>query len=154
MHLADVLRGNVRELEGVVHLLWNIQQAQGKSPSLAQVKEATQRQVRTPVRIVSLLDIEKAVCKRLGIDSKTLRTPTRARSVSHARMLAMYLARQLTKASANEIARHFGYKSHSMVIAAEKKVRQWLEEDAPLFAAVDRSPVREMIENIERDLAK
>lgn len=154
MHLADLLRGNVRELEGVVHLLWNLQQLQGKPLTLAQVKEATQSQVRTPLKIVTLTEIEKAVCKSLGIDGKTLRTPTRARTVSHARMLAMYLARQLTKASANEIARHFGYKSHSMVIAAEKKVARWLEEDAPLYAAVDRSPVREFIENIERDLSR
>ena len=153
-YLADLLRGNVRELEGVVHLLWNMQQVQGKPVTLAQVKEATQSQVRSALRIVSLADIEKAVCKELGIDVKALRTPTRARSISHARMLAMYLARQHTKASANEIARHFNYKSHSMVIAAEKKVREWLETDAPLFASVGYQPVREFIEKVERELGR
>jgi chromosomal replication initiator protein len=154
LYLAEHLRGNVRELEGIVHLLWNLQQVQDKPLTLTQVKEATQSQIRTPLKVVGLADIEKAVCKLLQIDAKTLRTPTRARSVSHARMLAMYLARQHTKASANDIARHFGYKSHSMVIAAEKKVRQWLQSDAPLFAAVDRSPVREFIESAERELGR
>lgn len=152
--LADLLRGNVRELVGVVTTLWNYQQAQGKPLTLAQVREVAQGQVRRPPRIVTLADVEKALCQELNIDVKTLHAPTRARNVSHARMLAIYLARQFTKASSTELARHFGYKSHSMVMAAEKKVRKWLDEDAPLFAAVERSPVRELVERVERELNK
>ncbi|HMP03809.1 MAG TPA: DnaA/Hda family protein [Gemmatales bacterium] len=150
--LADRLHGNVRELEGVLNTINHFQQVHRKPLTLALVREATKNEFRHEAKVVSLTELEKVLCRVLNVDPKSLHAATRARAVSHPRMLMMYLARRLTGASYYEISRFFGAKSHSTVIAAEKKVKQWLADDANLFSQVDRCPVREVVENVEREL--
>jgi chromosomal replication initiator protein len=151
-YLADRLHGNVRELEGLLNTIHHYQQVHRKPVTLALVKEATKNEFRHQAKVVSLAELEKVLCRVLGIDPKSLHQHTRARAVSHPRMLAMYLARRLTGASYYEISRYFGARSHSTVIAAEKKVKKWLADDANLFSQIDRCPVREVVENVEREL--
>ena len=47
-------------------------------------------------------------------------------------MLAVYLARKHTTSTHTEIGHYFGNRNHSTVVAAEKKVRTWHQEDASL----------------------
>ena len=74
--------------------------------------------------------------------------------ISHPRMLAMYLARKHTAAAYSEIGRYFGGRNHSTAVAAEKKIRQWLEEDAELVLGEQRGRVREIVERVERELLR
>jgi chromosomal replication initiator protein len=69
-------------------------------------------------------------------------------------MLAMYLARKHTAASYTEVGQHFGGRSHSTVVAAEKKVRQWLQQDGALSLGEWQVRVRDVIERAERDLLR
>ncbi|MCS7272380.1 MAG: chromosome replication initiation protein, partial [Gemmataceae bacterium] len=69
-------------------------------------------------------------------------------------MLAVYLCRKHTAATYGEIARHFGAKTHSTAVAAEKKVRQWLEQSACLTIGSQVWNVRDLIERIERQLQR
>ncbi len=151
-YLADRLRGNVRELDAALYAVRLYQQVHDKPITIDLIRAAIANLVRPEGKLVTMEEVEQVVCKQLNMDVKTLHTPSRARLVSHARMLTMYLMRLHTKASAQAIAQHFGYRSHSIVMAAMKKVEKWLEEDEPLFAGVGRSPVRELVENIEKEL--
>jgi chromosomal replication initiator protein len=67
-------------------------------------------------------------------------------------MLAMYLARKHTGATYSEIGRCFGGRNHSTTVAAEKKVRQWLEEDALVTLGQGQVKVRDALERVEREL--
>jgi chromosomal replication initiator protein len=69
-------------------------------------------------------------------------------------MLAMYLARKHTAASYSEVGQYFGGRSHSTVVAAEKKVRKWLQEDGTLALGERQVRVRDVIERAERDLLR
>ena len=64
------------------------------------------------------------------------------------------LARKHTAATYTEVGRYFGGRNHSTVVAAEKKVRQWLEQDATLALGERRVRVRELIERVERELLR
>ena len=75
-------------------------------------------------------------------------------SVSHPRMLAVFLARKLTAASYAEIGQYFGGRNHSTAVAAEKKVRQWLQTDGTLALSQHTWRVRELIEMAERHLGR
>ena len=57
------------------------------------------------------------------LNSGTLQSKARAWNVSRPRMVPIYLSRKHTSATYGEIARHFGAKTHSTAVAAEKKVR-------------------------------
>jgi chromosomal replication initiator protein len=69
-------------------------------------------------------------------------------------MLAMYLARKHTGATYGEVGQYFGGRSHSTVVAAEKKVRGWLEEDGTLALGGRPVRVRDVIERAERELLR
>src|SRR5262249_35680414 len=151
-HLAGQLRGNVRELEGALHSLRHYSRVTGRPVDLALAREALADLLRHAVRVVGLPDVDRGVCAAVRLDAGTLQGKGRAWAISHPRMVAMYLARKHTAASYGEIGHHFGGRNHSTVVAAEKRVRQWLEANAELNLGGQRVRVRELIERVERDL--
>jgi chromosomal replication initiator protein len=150
--LAEQVRGNVRELEGALHVVQHYSAVHQRPVTLALAREATATLFRHAARAVQLKDVERALCDVLGIDDRTLHSKSRARAVSHPRMVAMYLARKHTGAPYSTIGRFFGGRNHSTAIAAEKKVRGWLERDEPLQLGDQCWPLRELIERAEREL--
>ncbi len=136
-YVAEHLRASVRELEGALHSLIAHATLTGKRLDLNLARSALRDTIRHTAQAVVLKDIERAVCDLFSLDTEALKSESRARAVSHPRMLAMYLARRHTGASYSEIGRFFGGRNHSTVIAAEKKGRRL----APRRAA-QRSPRR------------
>jgi chromosomal replication initiator protein len=152
--LAGQLRGNVRELEGALHGIRHYSRVTGRPIDVPLVREALADLLRHAVRVVRLPDVETAVCAVLRLAAGTLQSKARAWAVSHPRMVAMFLSRKHTAGSYSEIGAHFGGRNHSTVVAAEKKVRLWLQSDAELVLGQNRIRVRELIERVERDLLR
>jgi chromosomal replication initiator protein len=152
--LADQLRGNVRELEGALNSIWHLARAHGRPVDLELARLALGDIVRHSIRLVQLADVEEAVCRTLGLDAGALQSKKRSWMVSHPRMLAVYLARKHTAATHTEIGQRFGGRNHSTAVAAEKKVRLWLQENTNLQLGQRTLPVRGVIERIERELLK
>ena len=153
-YLADNLHGNARELEGALHSVRHYAEVNRLPLTLPVVREATGQLVRFTLRAVQIKDVEKVVCQLLGLDAKALRSSSRARGVSYARMIAMYLARQHAGASFTEIGRYFGGRNHSTAVAADKKVRHWLANDETIFLGDQRWRVKELLAAAERELTQ
>lgn len=152
--LAEHLRGNVRELEGALHSLRHFSRVTGRPIERDLAREALGDLLRHAVRVVRLVDVDQAVREVLQLPAGTLQGRERSWAVSHPRMLAVYLSRKHTAASFGEISKFFGGKSHSAAVAAEKKVRQWLQDKEHLAAGGREWPVRDLIERIEREIGK
>ncbi len=78
----------------------------------------------------------------------------RAWAVSHPRMVAVYLCRKHTAATYGEISLFFGNKNHSTAVAAEKKVRAWLEGNQTLKIGDREWHARDLVERVERELGR
>lgn len=104
-------------------------------------------------RPVRLDDIEKAVCETFGLSPHSLQADARSRRVSHPRMLAMWLARKHTRAALSEIGHYFGHRSHSTVVAAQRRVDDWMTKGANLRLAQRLMPVDEALRQVERRLS-
>jgi chromosomal replication initiator protein len=152
--LAEQLRGNVRELEGALHSVQHFSRVVGRPVDLALAREALGDLLRHAIRVIQLVDIDRAICHVLRLDAAALQSKQRAWMVSHPRMLAMYLARKHTAAAYSEIGRHFGGRNHSTAVAAEKKIRQWLQNDAEMVLGERKQRVREIVELVERELLR
>jgi chromosomal replication initiator protein len=151
-YLARHLKGNVRELEGAVTGVRHFARVTGRAPDVRLAREAVGDLLRHAVRPVTLADVDQAVCAALNIPHGSLQSKSKTWAVTHPRMAAIYLARKHTAATHGEIARHFGVKTHSTAVAAEKKVRGWLDADKTV-AVGDRSwPAADLIARIEREL--
>ncbi len=152
--LAEHLRGNVRELEGAIHSLRHFSRVTGRKIDLALAREALGDLLRHAVRVVSVQDIDAAICNILRLSKGSLQSKARAWAVSHPRMIAIYLCRKHTVATYGEISIYFGNKTHSTAVAAEKKVKGWLAKDISLKAGERQWKVRELVEKIERELGR
>jgi chromosomal replication initiator protein len=69
-------------------------------------------------------------------------------------MLAMYLGRKHTAATYGEISKHFGVKQHSTAVAAEKKVRGWIETGVTVAIGERDWDVKDLLDRIERELQR
>lgn len=152
--LAEQLHGNVRELEGALHSIRHFAAVAGRPADLALAREALGELLRHSVRAVRIDDVDRAVCAALRLPGGSLQRKERAWAVSHPRMLAMFLSRRHTAASYNEIGRHFGGRNHSTAVAAEKKVRQWLQRDELVIIGDRRLRIRDVIDLVERELQR
>jgi chromosomal replication initiator protein len=152
--MAERLRGNVRELEGALHSLRHYARVAGRPVDLPLAREALADLLRHAVRVVRPADIDAAVCKVLRLDPGALQAKARTWAVSHPRMLAMFLARKHTAASYTEVGEYFGGRNHSTAVAAEKKIRQWIEADAELSLGESSPRVRAVVELVERELSR
>jgi chromosomal replication initiator protein len=71
-----------------------------------------------------------------------LRGPKRHRAVANPRMIAMYLARQLTATSYPEIGSRFGGRDHSTVISAFRKIERTIVDDPSLRSVISTLTTR------------
>ena len=83
---------------------------------------------------VSIEAIQHEVAARFGLTLRELKGSSRIQSIARPRMIAMWLARTLTKLSFPEIGRAFNGKDHSTVISAVNKIKRLLAQDPGLAA--------------------
>jgi chromosomal replication initiator protein len=152
--LASSLRGNVRELEGAVNSVRHYAKVTGRPADMQTAREALGDLLRHAVRVVRVADVDAAVCATLRLASGTLQSKSRAWTVTHPRMIAIYLCRKHTAATYGEISKHFGAKTHSTAVAAEKKVRAWLDKGANVAIGDRDWPVKELLDRVERELQR
>ena len=152
--IAGALRGNVRELEGAVNGVRHYARVTGRPVDQPLVREALGDLLRHAVRVVTVADVDAAVCAVLRLPAGTLQSKARTWAVSHPRMVAVYLCRKHTAATYGEIAKHFGAKTHSTAVAAEKKVRAWLDGDKAVAVGDRDWRAKELVDRIERELQR
>lgn len=150
--VASELTGDARRIAGALHRLEATSEALDQTITLDFAHSTLSDIFRATVQVVRLADIERAVCDTFGLDSRTLRDGSKAKSASHPRMLAMWLARKYTRAAFSEISEHFGRRSHSTVISAEKKVNRWVSDGATIQLGQSACNVEDAIRRIETQL--
>lgn len=150
--VASRLTGNARELSGAMCRLRATRESLGEPITLAVAEEALADLIRHSAPRVRLGDIEKAVCTVLGVEPSSLHSEAKAKSISHPRMLAMWLARKHTRAALSEISQYFGRRSHSTVVAAAKQVERWLAVGRTLEAPRRQWRIVDAVEQVEREL--
>lgn len=148
-HVAVSMTRHARELAGAVNRLEATSHMLGLPITLELAEEALADLVRSSSRSIRLVDIERAVCTAFGLDEGGLQVSKRSRAVSHPRMLAMYLARKHTRAALAEIGSHFGKRSHSTVVTAQKTVAMWMNDRTPIVLGGAAWDVAEAIRHVE-----
>ena len=148
-YVATHMTRHARELFGALNRLEATSHMLGLPITLGMAEEALTDLVRSSARSVRLADIERAVCAAFGIESGSLQSAKRARTVNHPRMLAMFLARRHTTSALTEIGSYFGRRSHSTVISAQKTVGEWVTQRSRIVLADTTWDVEEAIRRVE-----
>ena len=68
--------------------------------------------------------IQRIVCEHFALKLSDMKAKKRTKEVALPRQVAMYLSKQLTSLSLNDIGKNFGGKDHATVIYACKQVEE------------------------------
>ena len=147
--VAGQITRDVRRLSGAVNRLRAVSISRGQpSMTVDFAAEALKDLLVMSNLGTSMATIESAVCELTGVKPVDLRSSSRRKTISSARMLAMYLAREHTNSALSEIGDYFGNRSHSTVIAAQKKIATMIADNSELKFSSSNYPVKDAIEQI------
>jgi chromosomal replication initiator protein len=124
----------------------------GRRVTVSAARDVLSRLERDCIRIVRISDIDSAVCRLFGVTSDRLKSAARNRDLTQPRMLAMYLARRITRAPYSEIGAYFGGRNHATVISAEKKIARLLDEQACIRVSSDDWPIAELVATLQQQV--
>ena len=135
--LAQNISSSVRRLKGAFLRLTTYSSLSGSEITVERAEELLHAQIEQEIaeRNISLELIQRTVASHFGISIADLLGEKRNKNIAEPRMVAMYLSRELTKCSSNEIGAAFG-KNHATILYAEKKVPQLCDKDDSLRRAV------------------
>ncbi|NVB37882.1 chromosomal replication initiator protein DnaA [Pseudenhygromyxa sp. WMMC2535] len=135
--IAELVPSNVRELEGALLRITAFAELRGAAIDAEFVRAVLGKGVAGERSPLTIDTIQKAVAGFYSVRISDLKGKRRHRGISRPRMIAMYLCRQLTKASFPEIGMRFGGKDHSTVINACKRIEALQADDDDLRSAVE-----------------
>lgn len=131
--LAEGLRGSARDLQGtLLSLEASSRGSGGISLELAE-RHVAARSVR---RSADLRRIAVQTARCFALKVADLKSASRRKGVVLARGVAMYLARQMTPLSLEQIGAFFGGRDHSTVLHGCRKTEELLNSDRVVLQAV------------------
>jgi chromosomal replication initiator protein len=133
--IAESNPNNIRELEGALNKI----AAYGmltRTP-IDLVVAQTVLGTRTDQSRISLEDILEAAAGYYHLRPVDLKSPSRAKDVSHARQVSIYIIRTVLEASFPKIGEFMGGRKHTTILYAFEKVRDELESHPVLKQQIE-----------------
>ncbi len=129
--LAEKVRTNVRRLEGALMRVASYASLnEGKMPDIARIemllKDILQEEAR---RAVTIEQIQRRVAEHFDVRLADMTSKRRPANIAFPRQIAMYLSRELTRASLSEIGEAFGGRDHGTVLHAHRQIQDKISKD-------------------------
>ena len=135
--LASRIERNIRELEGAITKVLGYAELFGRPIDLDLARQALQQTGDGSSRPVTQIEkIVESVCRHFGVTPADVHGRRRTQSIVLPRQIVMFLARQLTNMSYEEIGMRCGGRDHSTALYAVRKVESRLDTDLSLANAV------------------
>lgn len=144
-YIANKLKTNIRQLEGVVKKLMARYNLTKELPTLTTVSEAISDILNddTPPEL-TVERIVDEVARTFGVDSDDIRSQkSRRANINKPRQLAIYIVRELTTLSMEKIGEEFGGRHYSTIVYTVQQVEKSIKIDPAL-----RDTVEDIIKNI------
>ena len=136
--MAQHISKNIRRLEGALIKISSYAALTGKALDLATaehlLKDVLMEEAQNRLNIEG---IQKRVADHFQIRHSDMTSKRRPNAIAFPRQIAMYLCRQLTRHSLQEIGEAFGGRDHGTVIHAVKTVENMMEQDDSVRGSVD-----------------
>ena len=128
--IAETITANVRQIEGTVNKIMAYQDLMGDTVDKETVIRAVKDMFKDKSDIVPTAEvIIDEVCKFYSIEVPLLKGQSRAKDISLARQIAMYLIRRMTNLSLKEIGKEFEGRDHTTVLHSIERVEELVKTD-------------------------
>lgn len=136
-YLADVVEGNIRELEGAVNTLLCQSQIKNKDLSLADIKNLIKNTAR-PKKTASIKDVIKTVADFYNITEEDILNKNRRKEVVRPRQITMYILREAFNVSYPTIGDKLGGKDHTTIMYSCDKIKTAMKTDGFLAQEINQ----------------
>ena len=144
--LATRIRTNIRRLEGALIRVASYASLTGKKLTIEVVENLLREILHEEGRqTISIEVIQKRVAEHFDIRLADMTSKRRPENIAFPRQIAMYLSRQLTESSLNNIGEAFGGRDHGTVLHACRLVKDRMEVDPN---------VRQVVHYLEKQLIR
>ncbi len=120
--IAQSIKTNIRELEGIIISLIAHASFDHREINLELTKEIIQNYVKQTKKIYSIEMIKEIVAKYFNVDIDAIQSKSRKREIVQARQFAMYFAKKITNKPYAEIGKSIGNRNHATVLHACKTI--------------------------------
>jgi len=128
-YIAERVTNNIRELEGAVIKVVGIAAITGRPITIELAEEALRGVAVTRLTQIAVEDVVGLITSEFAISSRDLTGKSRTQAISLPRQIAMYLLREHTELSLEDIGRVFGNRDHTTVLYAVTKIRDRSQND-------------------------
>lgn len=142
---AQEVKNNVRQLESAVKKIKSLCLLSNAKPTLDIAKEAI-KELTTYNQPISVINskITETVGNTYGISVENIMSDKRDKNIKGARQISMYIIREITGMSLEDIGKYFGGKTHSTVKHSIDKVRTMMDDDFQF-----KKTVEDIIKNVK-----
>jgi len=134
MRIVQQIESNVRVLEGALLKVCAYASLRGVELTPPIVDEIIRDYATNASSArVSIDEIAQHVARHFDVSVEQLKSARRSRTITDARQMAIYLAREMTDHSLHSIGKFFGGRDHSTVIHSYRKVGEMIERDAQVL---------------------
>lgn len=147
--LAERITNNIRELEGAINRVVGFAGLQRESITVDLVKRIMPELEADRTTVVRFDDVAGIVAKKYHLKVLDLQSRRRHQSIVFPRQIAMFLARQHTKHSLEEIGAYFGGRDHTTVLYAIEKIEELQKNDN-----ATREAINSIVDEISRSFPR
>lgn len=135
--IAEKITSNIRELEGALTRVVAFSSLTNSKPDLSIAKNILKDILLDDVeQKISIQKIVREVSRFFSISINDILSSKRNKFISHARQLAMFLARELTSSSLPQIGKAIGGRDHTTVIYAVTKISGLINKDRNVYMQI------------------
>ena len=135
--LADRIHNNIRRLEGALMRTASFASLSGSKLTLQKAEELLRDILHEEARNTVTIDrIQKRVAEHYDIRIADMTSKRRPASIAFPRQVAMFLSREMLKASYSEIGDAFGGRDHGTVMHACRQITRKMKENEELRRVV------------------
>ena len=127
--IAQQVRSNIRELEGLLTRVIAFSSLTGKPLSLDLAKETLRDILPDTERKPAAAEIIKFVARHYGLKVSEIKSKGNTKQIAFPRQVAMYALKRLTDLSYPEIGKQFNDKHHSTVMYSVEKIQALRDGD-------------------------
>lgn len=142
-YIAENVRGNIRELEGVLNMIVCRSQLKGKTISHTDVRALIKHNTK-PSKGVSVEEVVRRIAHYYDIAEKSIYEKTRKKEVVRPRQVIMYVLREEFNISYPSIGEKLGGRDHTTVIHSCEKIKEEMKTNNSLEAEIEH--VRSLIQ--------
>lgn len=137
-YVAQRVTSNIREVEGAVIKVICVAAITERPISVELAQEALLGNGGQRQHKITVQDVINMVTSEFSITAKDLIGKSRTQKISLPRQIAMFLSRQYTDHSLEDIGKHFGNRDHTTVLYAVDKIKTRTKSDKMLSDLLQR----------------